>query len=147
MAVSLARAAGGGGPRRRFGVSLPAELAEKLDRLAELLGSTRSMLVEKAVEALVSEHLHYLEPHRCTGLLVLRGPRDAGLSGVVERFRDVVVGSLHYHLGGGCVELLLVEGPSERVVELQRELVGLGCGARFIPLHPAAGGEGAAGGD
>ncbi len=98
------------------------------------------------MEALVEEHMHVMEPHRCTGLLVLRGGDRKSVAGVVERFRDIVVSSHHYHIEGGCVELLLVSGPSGRVEELQRELQRLGCTARFIPLHGAAGGAGGGGG-
>ncbi len=123
--------------RRRFGVSLDASLADRLDSIASALRVDRSSLVERAVRNLVDDYRHFLESHDCWGLLVLlntEGMRGTVYS-LIEKYRDIVVSASHVHGGEGCVEVLAVKGPSDRIRELHEELERTGCSIRFIPLH------------
>jgi len=122
--------------RRRFGVSLDASLADRLDSIADALRVDRSSLVELAVRNLVEDYRHFLESHDCWGLLVLLNTEKQGtVYSLIEKYRDVVVSASHVHGGENCVEVLALKGPSDRIRELHRELERVGCRARFIPLH------------
>lgn len=126
--------------RRRFGVSVSESVAEWLDKLAKALGVDRSRLVEEAL----SEYLHgyeYLYRHRCRGVIVAASREAAEeFARVVEEYRDVVRSSSHHHLGGLCVEVLVVEGESPRVAGLYSALQRIkGCSVRYVPLMDGGG--------
>ncbi len=124
--------------RRRFGVSLRAETAESLDELSRLLGTSRSTLVEEAVERLLEDYLHYRERHRCSGLLIVYSEDEPlDVRRVLEENRDIVLSSSHVHVGRACAEIIVVHGDSERIRRLHNSLESLGCRVRFIPLHGA----------
>ncbi len=127
--------------KRRFGVSLPESLAKALDELSARLSVPRSTLIQEAVENLIEDYSHLTRPHHCVGLIVvtgIEGRLDA--QRLLEEHREVVRSSSHHHAGGRCLELIVVEGPSERIVQLLSELRAFGCNARFIPLHSYGGG-------
>ncbi len=122
--------------RRRFGVSLREEVAEGLDELSRLLGTSRSNLVEEAVERLLEDYLHYREQHRCSGLFIVYSDAETlDVRKLLEENRDIVVSSSHVHVGGACAEIIVVHGDSERIRRLHNSLESLGCRVRFIPLH------------
>lgn len=134
--------------RRRFGVSLSEDLAEGLDRLAERLGCDRSSIVEEALREYLHDHLHYLRPHRCTGVLLVVRPRGHGGSGdFVDRYQDVVKLYSHLHVDDKCVETLVVSGPSGSIACLVEELERRGWRTRYIPLSYSVedGGDGGGG--
>ncbi len=122
-------------PRRRFGVSLPEDIAESLDELARRLGRDRSSIVEDALREYMHDHLHFLEPHRCTGiLLIIRSRGRKGFSEIVEKHQDVIRLYSHLHVDGRCIETLYVSGDSTRIACLAEELERMGCRTRYIPL-------------
>ncbi|GBF08764.1 hypothetical protein apy_04890 [Aeropyrum pernix] len=126
--------------KRRFGVSIPEDLAQRLDEASRRLGVERSRLVEKAVEALLEDYRHLLTRHSCSGIIIVSCPPrgEAEIATAVEKFRDIVAARLHSHTTGRCIEALIVEGDSMRIAMLHRQLESVGCGARYIsmPLHP-----------
>ncbi len=119
--------------KKRFGVSLPAELADAVDRIAGSMAITRSELVERAVKLYVKSYRHYSEPHRCGGVLLVSG-RGRSIEGIIEEYRDIVVQYTHIHVRGKCLKVIVVEGPSTRIASLHSRLESLGCTARYIPL-------------
>ncbi|MEB3861053.1 MAG: CopG family ribbon-helix-helix protein [Desulfurococcales archaeon] len=127
--------------RRRFGVSLPEDLASKLDSLSERLGLDRSRLVEQAVRAFLDDYSHLLVPHRCSGVMILscRSGSEEALARVMEEYRDIVSTRFHSHTGDRCVEAVVVEGDTSRITRLHQDLEKAGCRARYIPL-PGDGG-------
>ena len=123
--------------RRRFGVSIPEDLAHKLDTLAEIMGIDRSSLVGKAVENLVEEYEHYVREHICQGVMVIVQGDNAirpRLSELLEEYSDIVLLSFHYHVGGRCLEVAVVKGFSRRIAEMHSRLEKIGCKVRYIPL-------------
>lgn len=122
--------------KRRFGVAIPKELAESLDRLASILGSDRSRVVSEALSLFVQENLHYLSPHRCRGVFVLTGSEDdPSVYGALRKFRDMIRSYNHSHVGGECVETIVVSGPSQRVTELHKALMATKhCRLKFVPI-------------
>ncbi len=127
-----------GGRRRRFGVSIPEELASQLDEIATAMGRDRSSLVAEALRTYIHDHVHLARPHRCRGVLVVwsrRGSAPPELHRMVEEFNDVIIGYMHAHLDDYCVDVMLVAGGSERIAGLARRASQLpGCTARYIPL-------------
>ncbi len=125
--------------RRRFGVSIPEELASSLDALAAKLGRDRSSLVAEALRTYIHDHIHLLEPHRCAGVIIAWSRDGDGLRQRLEEYMDIVKGHMHTHIAGYCVNILVVEGDSERIARLTRSLASLpGCVARYIPLGSRA---------
>ncbi|OYT51568.1 MAG: CopG family transcriptional regulator [Desulfurococcales archaeon ex4484_204] len=124
------------GRKRRFGVSVSEGVAEALDRLAEVLNADRSSLVEDAIRVFIDDHLHYLVPHRCGGVMMISGRVERGrLFKAIENNRDVVRSYTHTHVGGLCLETLIVEGPSSKIVKLHKELLEIpGCRVRYMPI-------------
>jgi len=123
--------------RRRFGVSVPEEIAEKLDELARIVNRDRSSLVAEALRVYLHDHEHLMRPHRCIGVIVAWSKDGDVKVDVLEEYMDIVRGHLHAHLDGYCVNVILVEGDSERIASLARRLSSRGgCTARYIPLSP-----------
>jgi len=126
--------------KRRFGVSLPESLAKALDELSARLSVPRSALIQEAVENLIEDYSHLIRPHQCVGLIVVTGIEGKlDTQRLLEEHRQVVRSSSHYHAGGRCLELIVVEGHSERIARFLSELRAFGCNARFIPLHSYGG--------
>ncbi len=123
--------------KKRFGVSIPENIAVRLDTVAKALGVDRSYIVAQALEAYLNDYEHYLEEHRCLGLIlvVTEGRRRINVASIVERYRDVVCSYSHVHTDGRCIELLLVSGSSSRIASLYRELMDIDGVVRYIPLH------------
>ena len=125
--------------KKRFGVSIDSALADMLDTIAKNLGLTRSQLVERALTTYLEDHAHLVRPHKCTGLLLLtcnEKPRKTSIAHIIETYRDVIVMHTHTHVGANCIDLFLVNGPSDRIAELHKNLRERvkDCATRYIPL-------------
>ncbi len=121
--------------KRRFGISIPEDLARDLDRLATITGTDRSSLVVGALREYIHDHLHYLEPHYCMGIMIISGRIDHGrLFKVIEKYRDIIHSYTHNHLGDTCLETIIVAGPSEKIACMHKELANDKCRVRYIPL-------------
>lgn len=122
--------------KRRFGISVSEELARALDKLARTLNIDRSSLVEEALREYVHDHLHYLEPHQCQGVMVITGkiPHEE-LFKVIEEHRDIIHSYSHTHVGDTCIEFMIVCGPSTKIALLHRKLVETtNCKVRYMPI-------------
>lgn len=130
--------------KRRFGVSIPQNLAEALDKLASRLGVSRSELVALALREFLHDHSHYLYKHECTGVIILVGSEKQRrkVESLLESYRDIVRAYLHAHTEGECIEVIIVKGCSVRISTLHRKLVETGCKPRFIPLRDSVLSEG-----
>jgi len=130
--------------KRRFGISIPQNLAEALDKLASRLGVSRSELVALALREFLHDHSHYLYEHECTGVIVLVGSekQQKNVETLLESYRDIVRAYVHTHTGGKCIEVIIVSGHSMQIQTLHRKLAEIGCKPRFIPLKDAVGSEG-----
>ncbi|RLE93116.1 MAG: CopG family transcriptional regulator [Thermoprotei archaeon] len=121
--------------KRRFGVSIPKDLADRLDLLAKALETDRSSLIEAAVREYIHDHMHYLVPHDCTGIMVLYGAcRKEDWFDIIDRYMDIVVSYNHIHRKNICIEVLIVSGPSKKIASLHKELVESGIKARYLPI-------------
>ncbi len=121
-------------PRKRFGVSIDAAVAEALDVLAQKLGVDRSRLVEDAIRQYLEDHSHLLVPHTCRGVIIAVCPEPSDAVTISEDYRRIVATLVHAHYDRGCIEVLLVEGESSEIASLYSKLVRTGCSTRLIPL-------------
>jgi CopG family nickel-responsive transcriptional regulator len=122
--------------KRRFGVSIPSDIADALDKLAEAVNTDRSSLVAEALRTYIHDHLHYLVPHKCLGILIVidRRGRLSSTGRVIEKYKDIIKNYTHNHVDNHCVEIFIVNGSSSRIRDLDRELRSIGCSVRYIPL-------------
>ncbi len=118
--------------KRRFGISIPSNLADKLDQLSEKLGCDRSRIVRMAIENIVHDHLYYLVRHRCRGIIVVKGSED--ILDLIEKYHNLVVAYNHYHLSNTCIATIVVDGFSTDIIRLHREILSRGCTSRYIPI-------------
>jgi CopG family nickel-responsive transcriptional regulator len=126
--------------KRRFGISIDERLAQNLDLLATRLNTTRSSLVERALEEFIHDRLHIIVPHECEGVLIVKHSDElAGkVSSIVEKYNDIALLGLHFHTGDGrCVRILHVRGNSTRITEFERKLREAGAEmTRYLVLRP-----------
>lgn len=120
--------------KKRFGISVPAEIAEKLDAIAYEVRADRSSLVVKAIEEYIHDELHYSGEHTCSGLLVLVGCGILGHSELGDLI-SIVKASCTAHLGGRLVTVLFVEGSYTRIALLRKALLRKSETLRYIPLE------------
>ena len=116
---------------KRFGVSIPENLAKDLDRLSRILGVSRSEIVREALRAYLSEFSHYLTKHDCCGIIATT---SSGVLKVVEDYKDIINNYTHVHVGDSCVNSFLVSGNSERIAEFHKRLLSVCEHVRYIPL-------------
>ncbi len=125
--------------KRRFGISVPERLASLLDELSTRTGVDRSKLVTEAITSYVNDHLHYLTPHYCYGIMIIDVEEEKGEipAGLLARYRDVVLLHVHTHLEGRCVNILVVRGDSKQIAGLHTSLALLNPNyrIRYIPLR------------
>ncbi len=123
--------------KRRFGISIPYILADILDELASKLGINRSSLIEKALRDFLQDHIHYLTPHQCQGIMILMGKYErTSLLPIIEKYRDIIHSYIHTHLNNICIEIIMVSGNSTRISSLhsvlERSLKG--CRIKYVPI-------------
>ena len=123
------------GKKRRFGISIPEEVANDLDFLAERLNVDRSRIVCEAIRTYIRDHAHYLSPHECYGVITLISNDNVQLLRVIEEFKDIIKEFTHIHIDEKCINALVVSGCSTKIAELHRRLMSSFCNVRFIPLR------------
>ncbi len=122
--------------KKRFGVSVSEEVARDLDVLADKLSVDRSSIVEEALREYIHDHLYYLKPHRCQGVMVILGrvPHEKLLN-IIEENRDIIHAYSHLHVSGQCIEFMVVSGPSDKIALLHKVLAEeTGCTVRYMPV-------------
>lgn len=121
--------------KKRFGVSLPTDLAEDLDNIATFLNTDRSSIVAEALRTFIHDHLYALHEHKCLGLLIaVRRGVVKRMDYAFENFREVVKNYLHLHTGNICIEIYIVSGSSSKIRDLQSSLKKQASIVRYIPL-------------
>lgn len=122
--------------KRRFGISIPDELAVELDEFVRITGSDRSSVVCEAIKQYVYEHRHYEVEHNCSGLLIcVRKESRKKKSINIDEFRDVVKNYVHFHLDNMCIEIFVVAGLSNRISKLHYLLREATPYVRYYSLH------------
>lgn len=122
--------------KERFGISIPADLSNKVKEVANKKGLTRSKIIEEVLRNYITESTHEESPHHCSGIIVVVKEKPGlGLETLYENFREIIIGYAHQHLEGVCVNVLFVSGASQEIENFTRSLNSCGCFTRFMPLH------------
>ncbi|MEM1873970.1 MAG: ribbon-helix-helix domain-containing protein [Acidilobaceae archaeon] len=123
--------------RRRFGISIREDLAERLDKLCLRLSMERSRLVEQAISRYLDELEHYSSSHYCVSLLVVSCIGDAlRLREVVQRYSERVLLDIHSHEESYCRVVFVIEGSAENILAIYRHaLDNEECRTTLVSLH------------
>lgn len=120
---------------RRFGVSLPKEVAEALEKLSKELGVTRSEVVASAlVEYLEARRSHSEAGHQCLGVLLALSDGFIDLGDITEENRDAIVAYTHLHIEGKCLTVAVVKGDGVKIEKLTISLSKNASVVRYVPL-------------
>jgi len=111
--------------KKRFGVSIPKDLYDKIEMICNKLGCTRSSIVIDALKNYFEKQHHLQEKHVCLGLLIVM--KEASIEGLImkslAKYSKLVSSYNHVHFGRYCIEIYLVIGDSDEIVNLQREVI------------------------
>ncbi|MCD6301354.1 MAG: ribbon-helix-helix domain-containing protein [Staphylothermus sp.] len=121
--------------KKRFGISVPVELAEELDRLSKCLNCDRSKIIVSALKPYIHAHSHYMKPHICKGVLIAFSTGEKSrINNLIDRYRDIIQGYIHSHIDNNCIEVFIIKGLSEEIKKLDSELRKEGKEVRYIPI-------------
>ncbi|MEM1772340.1 MAG: CopG family transcriptional regulator [Desulfurococcaceae archaeon] len=122
--------------KKRFGVSIPAYVADQLELIANSMGADRSSIVTKALEEYLHEDLHRDVEHNCSGMIVYYGDLLPG--DVREDYSSVIRTMCSVRLHGGVVTVLFVEGSYRDIILLKKAITRRTRKTtiiRYIPLY------------
>ncbi|WP_448577639.1 CopG family ribbon-helix-helix protein [Thermosphaera sp.] len=122
--------------KRRFGISIPVKMADLIDDLARLNSCERSRIVEHALNEYLHENLHVEveEKHSCISIIVAVSSKPIP-SAIIGKYIDIVKASMYYKTGGSHVNILIIEGSSDMISNLRKELGRTIGNVRLIPLE------------
>lgn len=121
---------------RRFGVSLPDDLARAVDSIAEELGVTRSAVVAQAVASFVQEYKGHLKSgHICLGAVLSLTEGMEAVGEIMEKYRDLIANYSHIHLGEKCISVFVVQGDGQRIGEFLMGLSEKAAKTFFTPIE------------
>jgi CopG family nickel-responsive transcriptional regulator len=121
--------------KKRFGISLPENLYEQLNKLSSKLETNRSDLVEQAVSVFINDYKHYLIPHICTGVMIVSCKDETIAKELIDEYSDIAKTYIHTHENALCIEIIFVSGPSEKIALFQKKLAqNAKCNPRYIPV-------------
>lgn len=114
----------------RFTVSVPADLARQLDRLARAKGyRSRSLAVADMIRAWLVEHQQKFEGKEIAGTITLvydhhkHGLQET-LTDLQHDHHDSIISTLHVHLDHhNCLEVLVVRGRSAEIQRMADKLI------------------------
>ncbi len=114
----------------RFSVSLPAELADQLERMTREKGyDNRSLAVADMIRAHLVEHQQQFGDKEIAGTITLlydhhKQHVQAALTDIQHDHHAVILAVLHVHLDhNNCMEVLAVRGKAAIVKRIADELI------------------------
>lgn len=118
--------------KKRFGVSVPAELACELNNIAEAMGVDRSKIVSRALRSYIKGLRHYGRAHECVSVLVA-----TGLEGKVdlEKFTKLVCGYSRFQANGSSIEVMVLKGDPAEIVSFYSLVEARSAFAKLVPIR------------
>lgn len=114
----------------RFSISLPAELADQLERMTREKGyDNRSLAVADMIRAHLVEHQQQFGDKEIAGTITLlydhhKQHVQAALTDIQHDHHEVIIATLHVHLDHhNCMELLAVRGKATVIKRIADELI------------------------
>jgi len=122
--------------KRRFGVSIPVKIADLVDDLARLNSCERSRVIEYALNEYLHENLHVEveEKHSCISIIVAVSSKPIP-STILGKYVEIVKASMYYKIGNSHINILIIEGSSDTISKLRKELGKTTGSLRLIPLE------------
>lgn len=125
--------------KKRFGVSIPIDLYDKIESICNRVGCTRSSIIIEALKNFFENNHHYLKRHFCLGLLIV--VKDVNREELISRrslakYTKLVSSYNHVHYGRYCIEIFLVIGDSDEITSLHKDVVEYEkpIETRYIPI-------------
>ncbi|NUN11160.1 hypothetical protein HUU53_00765 [Candidatus Micrarchaeota archaeon] len=107
-------------------LSLDDEFLSDLDKAGKKLGyNSRSKVLREGVKSLMQQYVSLDDLPANASLVITVVHNHAGddfVSKLSHEFEDVIETKIHKSSKNGCVEVLLVEGPSHRASDLVKKL-------------------------
>jgi CopG family nickel-responsive transcriptional regulator len=120
---------------RRFGISLPRELAEAVDRISQETGATRSEVIAAALwEYLETRKDHKKPGHQCIGVVAAVTDTFSDVGDAIEVNKTHIVAYTHVHIEGRCLTIVVVRGDGSQIERLALEVAKRARLARYVPL-------------
>jgi CopG family transcriptional regulator, nickel-responsive regulator len=115
----------------RFSVSVPAQLAKQLDRMAREKGyDNRSLAIADMIRDQLVEHQHQFGQDEIAGTVTLvydhhkHGLQEA-LTDLQHDHHESIISTLHVHLDHhNCLEVLVVRGKAPLIKRMADKLIG-----------------------
>jgi len=114
----------------RFSISLPAGLAEQLNRMTGEKGyDNRSLAVADMIRAQLVEHHQQFGDKEIAGTITLlydhhKQHVQAALTDIQHDHHEVIIATLHVHLDHhNCMEVLAVRGQAATIKRIADELI------------------------
>lgn len=120
---------------KRFGVSLPKEVAKEVDKMSQDMGVTRSEIVAAALqEYLEARKDHSDTAHQCLGVVLAISDSFSDIGEIIEDNRGSIVAYTHLHVDGKCLTIAVVRGSGTEVERLNLAMSKKAQLTRYVPL-------------
>lgn len=126
--------------KKRFGVSIPSEIAEEVNKLAMAQSKDRSAIIADAIEEYLHRAQHLIKvEHICKGAVLVyeRSAKSRSLlriPSMLERYGEVVIGYSLLRTGEGALFVALVKGESDVLAQIIDELSKSFESVKYIPI-------------
>lgn len=122
--------------KKRFGISIPVNVAKELDEVAIMDGVDRSSIVTRAITQYLHEDKHVVKEHECSGMIVYYGLLS---SETIAGYCDRIVKSLYsVKFREGHVTIVFVEGSYGEIAELRKRIIRKSrkhASIKYLPLY------------
>jgi len=120
---------------KRFGVSLPQELAEAIDKISQETGATRSEVVAAALQVYLEMQKDHKKPgHQCLGVVMAITDAFSDVGDAIEENKAHIVAYTHLHVEGRCLTFAVVKGDGDQIEKLTLEVARRAKLTRYVPL-------------
>jgi len=121
---------------KRFGVSLPKEVAEEVEKMSQDMGVTRSEIVAVALqEYLEARRGHADAAHECLGVVLAVSDSFSDIGEIIEDNKGHIVAYTHLHVDGKCLTIAVVRGSGSEIERLSLAMSRKAQLTRYVPLR------------
>jgi transcriptional regulator, CopG family len=120
---------------KRFGVSLPKEVAEAVEKLSQEAGVTKSEVVAAALQEYIEARKDHREPgHQCLGVVMAVTDTFSDVGDAIEENKPHIVAYTHLHVEGRCLTIVVVRGEGSQIEKFTLQVAKKAKLMRYVPL-------------